>query len=75
MKRSLKRTLRFAVPALAFFVQLWRGFRPCGPEPGFMMSGAAADPWLVWSSALLAGLLVWGVLEGLLWVVDRSRRR
>ena len=39
MKRTLRKILRFAVPALAFLLQLWRGFRPYGPEPGFTMSG------------------------------------
>ena len=43
MKRTLRKTLRLAVPVLAFLFQLWRGFRPCGPEPGVIMSGAA---WL-----------------------------
>ena len=39
MKRTLRKTLRLAVPVLAFLFQLWRGFRPCGPEPGVIMSG------------------------------------
>ena len=48
MKRTLRKILRFAVPALAFLLQLWRGFRPYGPEPGFTMSGAASEPMVVW---------------------------
>ena len=36
MKRTLRKILRFAVPALAFLFQLWRGFRPYRPEPGFI---------------------------------------
>lgn len=39
MKRTLRKILRFAVPALAFLFQLWRGFRPYRPEPGFIPSG------------------------------------
>ena len=46
-----------AVPALAFLLQLWWGFRPYGPEPAFTMSGAASEPMVVvWISALLAAL-------------------
>lgn len=56
MKRTLRKTLRLAVPVLAFLFQLWRGFRPCGPEPGVIMSGAAPEPVAVWISALLAAL-------------------
>ena len=55
MKRTLRKILRFAVPALAFLLQLWRGFRPYGPEPGFTMTGAASEPMVVWNSALLSG--------------------
>ena len=57
MKRTLRKTLRLAVPVLAFLFQLWRGFRPCGPEPGVIMSGAAPEPVAVWISAV--ELLAW----------------
>ena len=59
MKRTLRKTLRLAVPVLAFLFQLWRGFRPCGPEPGVIMSGAAPEPVAVWAAVeLLAWLCV-----------------
>lgn len=45
MKRTLRKILRFAVPALAFLFQLWRGFRPYRPEPGFIPSGGAPSQW------------------------------
>lgn len=63
MKRTGRKTLRFAAPALAFLLQLWRGSRPCGPEPGFTMSGAASEPMVVWISALLAALAAWAAVE------------
>ena len=63
MKRTLRKILRFAVPALAFLLQLWRGFRPYGPEPGFTMSGAASEPVAVWISDLLAALAAWSAVE------------
>ena len=77
MKRTLRKILRFAVPALAFLFQLWRGFRPCGPEPGFAMSGAALEPMVVWISALLAALAAWGAVElsAWLWVKFQDRQR
>ena len=56
MKRTLRKTLRLAVPVLAFLFQLWRGFRPCGPEPGVIMSGAAPEPVADLISALQAAL-------------------
>ena len=76
MKRTLRKILRFAVPALEFLFQLWRGFRPCGPEPGFIPSGAAPEPVAVWISALLAALAAWAAVELLawLWVKFQDRR-
>lgn len=73
MKRTLRKLLRFAVPALAFLFQLWRGFRPYRPEPGFAMSGAAPEPMAVWSSALLAALAAWGAVELLTWLWVKFR--
>lgn len=73
MKRTLRKLLRLAVPALAFLFQLWRGFCPCGPEPGFAMSGAAPETMAVWSSALLAALAAWGVVELLTWLWVKFR--
>ena len=77
MKRTLRKTLRLAVPVLAFLFQLWRGFRPCGPEPGVIMSGAAPEPMAVWISALLAALAAWGAVElsAWLWVKFQDRQR
>ena len=65
MKRTLRKTLRLAVPVLAFLFQLWRGFRPCGPEPGVIMSGAA----------LLAALAAWAAVELLAWLCVKFRNR
>ena len=77
MKRTLRRHCALRIPALAFLFQLWRGFRPCGPEPGFAMSGAAPEPMVVWISALLAALAAWGAVElsAWLWVKFQDRQR
>ena len=75
MKRTLRKILRFAVPALAFLLQLWRGFRPYGPEPGFTMSGAASEPMAVWISDLLAALAAWAAVELVAWLCVKFRNR
>lgn len=75
MKRTLRKILRFAVPALAFLLQLWRGFHPYGPEPDFTMSGAASEPMAVWISALLAALAAWAAVELLAWLCVKFRNR
>ena len=75
MKRTLRKTLRLAVPVLAFLFQLWRGFRPCGPEPVVIMSGAAPEPVAVWISALLAALAAWAAVELLAWLCVKFRNR
>ena len=71
MKRTLRKTLRLAVPVLAFLFQLWRGFRPCG----VIMSGAAPEPVAVWISALLAALAAWAAVELLAWLCVKFRNR
>ena len=75
MKRTLRKILRFAVPALAFLFQLWRGFRPYRPEPGFIPSGGAPEPMAVWISALLAALAAWAAVELLAWLCVKFRNR
>lgn len=75
MKPTLRKILRFAVPALAFLLQLWRGFRPYGPEPGFTMSGAASEPMAVWISDLLAALAAWAAVELVAWLCVKFRNR
>ena len=75
MKRTLRKILRFAVPALAFLLQLWRGFRPYGPEPGFTMLGAASEPMVVWISALLAALAAWAAVELVAWLCVKFRNQ
>ena len=72
MKRTLRKILRFAVPALAFLLQLW-GFRPT-VRPGFTMSGAASEPMVVWISALLAALAAWAV-ELVAWLCVKFRNQ
>ena len=62
MKRTLRKTLRLAVPVLAFLFQLWRGFRPC-------------EPVAVWISALLAALAAWAAVELLAWLCVKFRNR
>ena len=75
MKRTLRKTLRLAVPVLAFLFQLWRGFRPCGPEPGVIMSGAAPETVAGWSAALRAALASWATVKLLAWLCVKFRNR
>ena len=73
--RSVRKTVRLGGRVLVIMFQLWRGFRPCGPEPGVIMSGAAPEPVAVWISALLAALAAWAAVELLAWLCVKFRDR
>lgn len=66
-KAGCQSLIAWAAFAAVFLFQLARGFRVLPPEPGMIPSGGQNEPSVVVFSALLAGILSYGLVRLLFW--------